>query len=50
MGSQVNIPDLSGPSDGSNDNDLGLGDLVSGRLDDVDIDSVTAVRELREDR
>jgi len=48
MGSHVNSPDLSRSVDESDDVDVKLGDLLSGRLADVDVDSVAAVRELRE--
>jgi hypothetical protein len=34
----------------SSDESPGLGDLLSGRLDDIDVDSVAAVREQRERR
>ncbi|WP_167837275.1 hypothetical protein [Halosimplex halophilum] len=53
MGSSINS---SYPSDPPDDRESGegheerpeLGDLLSGRLSDVDIDSVAAVREERE--
>jgi len=50
MGSYATLPDWSGETDGDDESEDKLGDLLSGRLADVDIDSVAAVRETRERR
>jgi len=50
MGSYATPPDWSKPADGDDKSAVKLGDLLSGRLADVDIDSVEAVREARERR
>lgn len=46
MGSTARIPS-SEPSE-EDEKEVRLGDLLAGRLSDVDVDSVEAVRELRE--
>ncbi len=50
MGSYATPPDWSRQTDGDDESGDKLGDLLSGRLADVDIDSVAAVRETRERR
>ncbi|MFC7133831.1 MULTISPECIES: hypothetical protein [Salinibaculum] len=52
MGSYATPPDWSDPTDEDDDEEsaVKLGELLSGRLADVDIDSVEAVRETRERR
>lgn len=51
MGSHATLPDTAERDDEPADGDGGkLGDLLSGRLGDVDIDSVEAVRDVRERR
>jgi len=50
MGSYATPPDWSKPTDEGDKSAVKLGDLLSGRLADVDIDSVEAVREARERR
>jgi len=50
MGSYATPPDWPGQTDGNDESEDKLGDLLSGRLADVDIDSVAAVRETRERR
>lgn len=50
MGSYATPPDWSKPSDEDDQSAEKLGDLLSGRLSGVDIDSVEAVREARERR
>ncbi|WP_169302360.1 hypothetical protein [Halorientalis salina] len=50
MGSYATPPDWSTPTDEDDQSAVKLGDLLSGRLADVDIDSVEAVREARERR
>ncbi|WP_157533992.1 hypothetical protein [Halobacterium hubeiense] len=45
MGSKARVPS-SGPSDDDDtEKDAKLGDLLSGRLSEVDVDSVTTVHE-----
>lgn len=48
MGSYATPPASNSDSDDTDDDSLRLGDLLSGRLSDVDIDSVEAVRDERE--
>lgn len=48
MGSNARVPSSGPPSDDDNETDSKLGDLLSGRLSDVEINSVTAVRDVRE--
>ena len=50
MGSYTTPPDWSKPPDEDDQSAVKLGDLLSRRLADVDIDSVEAVRETRERR
>ncbi|MFD1571906.1 hypothetical protein [Halorubrum laminariae] len=50
MGSYATPPDWSRQTDGDDESGDKLGDLLSGRLADVDVDSVAAVRETRERR
>jgi len=50
MGSYATPPDWSRQNDRDDESGNKLGDLLSGRLADVDIDSVAAVRETRERR
>jgi hypothetical protein len=47
MGSYATPPDWAESSDEDDDTAAKLGDLLSGRLADVDIDSVEAVRNAR---
>jgi hypothetical protein len=47
MGSYAAPPDWSKPTDEDDQSAVKLGDLLSRRLVDVDIDSVEAVREAR---
>lgn len=49
MGSYHSTPPDQGAGDGGADSER-LGDLLSGRLDDVSVDSVAAVRDVRERR
>lgn len=48
MGSYAAVPGDDGPTDETGGERPKLGDLLSGRLSDVEVDSVTAVREARE--
>ena len=48
MGSYAGPPNSADPSDESDDGQIKLGDFLSGRLADVNVDSVVAVREERE--
>jgi hypothetical protein len=48
MGSYATPPGCTRPSDQPDESRAKLGDLLSGRLADVDVDSVEAVREDRE--
>lgn len=50
MGSYATPPDWSEPTDENDESAAKLGDLLSGRLAEVDVDSVEAVREARERR
>lgn len=50
MGSYATPPDWSKPTNEDDESAVKLGDLLSGRLADVDIDSVEAVRDARERR
>lgn len=50
MGSYATPPDWAESGDESDDTAAKLGDVLSGRLADVDIDSVEAVRDVRERR
>ncbi|WP_460919037.1 hypothetical protein [Salinarchaeum chitinilyticum] len=50
MGNRVGSPPVSNPTEDIEDGQRKLGDLLAGRLSDVDVDSVEAVRELRERR
>jgi hypothetical protein len=51
MGSHATLPGYAERDDEPANRDGGrLGDLLSGRLEDVDIDSVEAVRDVRERR
>ncbi len=47
MGSYATPPDWAESGDKSDDTAAKLGDVLSGRLADVDIDSVEAVRDVR---
>jgi len=48
MGSNARVPSSDSSSEDTGGNDVALGDLLSGRLADVDVNSVEAVREFRE--
>jgi hypothetical protein len=48
MGSYASPPDWSEPSDEDDETGPRLGDLLSGRLSNVSVDSVAAVRAERE--
>jgi hypothetical protein len=48
MGSNAKVPSSGPPSEDADDGETNLGDLLSGRLSGVDVDSVEAVREVRE--
>jgi|GEM_PF-1764135 len=50
MGTHATPPEWGGASDETDDTSAKLGDALSGRLADVDIDSVEAVRGVRERR
>jgi hypothetical protein len=50
MGNRVGSPPVSNPTEDVDDEQTKLGDLLVGRLSNVDVDSVEAVRELRERR
>jgi len=51
MGSPATIPtDAERDGEPPEDDGPNLGDLLSGRLGDIDIDSVEAVRDVRERR
>lgn len=50
MGSYATPPDWSKQTDGDDESEDEFGDLLSGRLADVDTGSVAAVRETRERR
>lgn len=50
MGSHATLPDSADRDDEPANREEKLGDLLSGRLGDVDIDSVEAVRDVRERR
>jgi len=50
MGSYAPPPDWAESGDENDDTAAKLGDVLSGRLADVDIDSVEAVRDVRERR
>lgn len=47
MGSYARAPDWGDDSSDDDTSETQLGDLLSGRLADVDVDSVEAVREER---
>jgi len=48
MGSHAVHPDWENADDESDDTAAKLGDVLSGRLADIEVDSVAAVREQRE--
>jgi hypothetical protein len=48
MGSNARVPSSGPSSEDDTEQNPKLGDLLSGRLSEVDVDSVTAVREVRE--
>jgi len=50
MGTYATPPDWADSGDEADDATAKLGDVLSGRLADVDIDSVEAVRDVRERR
>lgn len=50
MGSYATPPDWVDSDDEADETTAKLGDVLSGRLADVDIDSVEAVRDVRERR
>lgn len=50
MGSCTTPPDGTDSGDEADETTAKLGDVLSGRLADVDIDSVEAVRDIRERR
>lgn len=50
MGSYATLPDWSDSNEKGEESAAGLGDVLSGRLADVEVDSVEAVREARERR
>ncbi len=50
MGSYATPPDWANSGDEADGTPAKLGDVLSGRLADVDIDSVEAVRDVRERR
>lgn len=50
MGTYASPPEWTGPPDDAEADETRLGDLLSGRLADVEVDSVEAVREERERR
>lgn len=48
MGSNAKVPSSDPSSEDDDGGAVDLGDLISGRLSDVDVDSVGAVRDVRE--
>lgn len=50
MGSYATPPDWADSDDEGDSASAKLGDVLSGRLSDVDIDSVEAVRDVRQRR
>lgn len=50
MGSYATLPDWGNSGDEADETTANLGDVLSGRLSDVEIDSVEAVRDVRERR
>lgn len=50
MGNRVGRAPVSNPTEDIEDEQTKLGELLAGRLSDIDVDSVEAVRELRERR
>lgn len=48
MGSTANVPSSEPPTGSDDEREANLGDLLSGRLADIDVDSVETVREARE--